>query len=631
MVRWIARFAILLLVVRPLAAQDGALGAPTSADLAVRLDAAVLRALPPLQESGDDWYLARTCNSCHHASLGLIAVAAARERGLAVDDDLAARLLARVLRTSPEAEAGIVQGDRRDVGINAQIGQGYRLLALAASDVAPNTNTDAVVTFLAGKQQPDGHWRSESHRPPLEDSEFTATALSLRALRRYVTPALADEIAGRVRRARDWLVTAVPVTHEERVMQLFGLAWSDAGAEEIDAAVAGLRATQRPDGGWAQIARRESDAFATAEALVALHEAGGVSSADETLRRGAAFLLDTQLADGTWHVTTRRKTEGLPYFESGFPHGEDQFVSAAATGWAIAALCALRDDVRSPIWTGSAAKARPAAVARADPQAGAASGSGSLLAAALSGSVDDLADRLASGADANARGPGGLTPLLCAASDVDKVRLLLAHGADPSTRSELGQTVFLAAAARDGGLPVLRLLLARGPAASQDDLDEALRAAALAGDLAKIDLLSDAGASLEAPGEEGETALMLATWQGDAELVRQLVARGAEVDPVGYGVTPLLVAAEDGQRDALVALLESGADVAARDGGPDGPTALHWAAIIDPGTTALVEALLAHGAPLDARDEDGRTPLDRALEHGNTAFAEVLRAAAAGR
>jgi hypothetical protein len=54
-------------------------------------------------------------------------------------------------------------------------------------------------------------------------------------------------------------------------------------------------------------------------------------------RRGADFLLRTQLEDGTWFV--RSRGFGFqPFAEFGFPHGKSQFISAAATSWAVMAL-----------------------------------------------------------------------------------------------------------------------------------------------------------------------------------------------------------------------------------------------------------------------------------------------------
>jgi hypothetical protein len=54
-------------------------------------------------------------------------------------------------------------------------------------------------------------------------------------------------------------------------------------------------------------------------------------------RRGVAFLLSTQHEDGSWYVRSR-SIPFQPYFESGFPHGHDQWISISATNWAAMAL-----------------------------------------------------------------------------------------------------------------------------------------------------------------------------------------------------------------------------------------------------------------------------------------------------
>ena len=53
--------------------------------------------------------------------------------------------------------------------------------------------------------------------------------------------------------------------------------------------------------------------------------------------RGVRYLLATQRADGSWYVATRA-VPVQAYFDTGFPHGRDQFISAAATNWAVQAL-----------------------------------------------------------------------------------------------------------------------------------------------------------------------------------------------------------------------------------------------------------------------------------------------------
>src|SRR5205085_2798093 len=93
---------------------------------------------------------------------------------------------------------------------------------------------------------------------------------------------------------------------------------------------------QRPDGGWAQTADLSSDAYATGQTLHALFEAG-VPTRDPAYQRGVQFLLKTQFPDGSWHVRSRT-AKFQPYFQSGFPHDHDQWVSAAGTAWASMAL-----------------------------------------------------------------------------------------------------------------------------------------------------------------------------------------------------------------------------------------------------------------------------------------------------
>ena len=66
-------------------------------------------------------------------------------------------------------------------------------------------------------------------------------------------------------------------------------------------------------------------------------QASGMSPKNGVYEKGVAYLLRTQLEDGTWFV--RSRAFGFqPYFESGFPHGTDQFISVSATAWAAIAL-----------------------------------------------------------------------------------------------------------------------------------------------------------------------------------------------------------------------------------------------------------------------------------------------------
>src|SRR4029077_4688622 len=107
--------------------------------------------------------------------------------------------------------------------------------------------------------------------------------------------------------------------------------------ESIRKASDELLATRHDDGGWSQLDGGQSDAYATGPALVALHLAGRVSTNSPAYRDGLRFLIADQRRDGSWFVASRSKPF-QPYFESGFPYGKDQFISMAATSWAVTAL-----------------------------------------------------------------------------------------------------------------------------------------------------------------------------------------------------------------------------------------------------------------------------------------------------
>src|SRR5262249_19065432 len=79
-----------------------------------------------------------------------------------------------------------------------------------------------------------------------------------------------------------------------------------------------------------------SDAYATGTVLVALRKAGlGVNH--EAYQRGVKYLLESQQEDGAWIVQTRSRPLQL-FFDNGDPGGKSQFISFAATNWAVLAL-----------------------------------------------------------------------------------------------------------------------------------------------------------------------------------------------------------------------------------------------------------------------------------------------------
>lgn len=143
------------------------------------------------------------------------------------------------------------------------------------------------------------------------------------------------------------------------------------------------------------------------------------------------------------------------------------------------------------------------------------------------------------------------------------------------------------------------LLIAATPGSP---VDSSIADAAMKRDATAVRQMIRQGADVNAAQGDGMTALHWAAMQGDAEIVKMLVAAGArtEVTTRNGAYLPLHLAARNGSAAAVSALLDAGANVAtATTSG--GATALHFAAANGDRATVLV--LLDHKAPVDARDK----------------------------
>ena len=295
------------------------------------MDAAVAR----LQPAGPGFQKKAPCISCHNQSLPAIAVKLAHARGVRIDRALASHPTDATLKVWSSSREQMLNGQCAVFGFLANVT--YGLFGLAEEGVAPSPVTDAVVSCLAGLQKPDGSWEGLDARPPLSARlPLVYTALAVRGLQVYGLPGRHDENSTRIARGLAFLRTAAPADTQEEVFKLLGLIWAGDPRREIVEQRRRVLNLQRGDGGWGQMPAMASDAYSTGQALYALGKSGMASSSGR-FRNGIRYLLGTQLQDGTWYV--RSRALGFqPYIDSGFPHGPDQFISAAATSWAVMAL-----------------------------------------------------------------------------------------------------------------------------------------------------------------------------------------------------------------------------------------------------------------------------------------------------
>jgi ankyrin repeat protein len=308
--------------------------APSNFSPAASARAAVERSLPLLQQTDVTFLKKSGCVSCHHNSLTAMSVTTARDSGVKVNDVIARQqaveTAAYLDRWRDRALQGMAPG-----GGAASIG--YVLVGLGFEHYPADLSTDAMARYVLSQQLPGGSWRLVSHRPPMESSPIQITATAMRALQLYAPATRRAEYQQAIDRAAAWIAQAAPSSNEDYVFQLLGLYWTGTPATVLRERAAGLLARQRDDGGWAQLVTLESDAYATGQALYALVQSGAIQTTDSAYTRGMRLLLKTQFADGSWFVRSRALPI-QPHFESGFPFGKHQFISAAGTNWATAAL-----------------------------------------------------------------------------------------------------------------------------------------------------------------------------------------------------------------------------------------------------------------------------------------------------
>ncbi len=319
---------------------------------------AIERGLELVKSAAARWRTNTDCFSCHHQTIPLLAMAEAVHVGVPMDTEW---LKTQVEFTHDFFNDRIELLNRGGKLPGGAATAGFGMWALAIADCPGDDVTAAATEYLLKVQgvkrlderdpakEPtvdDGRWLATCMRPPMQASMIGDTVLALLGAERFATP----EQRERVRKAKGdaelYLAQAPLHTQQDYLWRLWGL-HSLGGSSELMREVAGkIFAAQNEDGGWGETSDSPSDAYTTGQTLYML-AVTAASTEGAKLWEARDWLLHAQKENGAWHVKSHTH-KVQPYFDNGDPYGEDQFLSTAATAWAVAGLCRLWESPSQP-------------------------------------------------------------------------------------------------------------------------------------------------------------------------------------------------------------------------------------------------------------------------------------------
>jgi len=320
---------------------------------AAEVKPAVERGLAMITQAATRWPQNKTCFSCHHQTLPMLAATEANRAGLPLDGAW--------MRTQGDIALHYFEERVEDMDDGEHVPGGaattaFGFWALSLDRRTNNATTASMVKYLLQIQgvrrtsdrkpdQPlhidDGRWLASCRRPPMQASLVGDTVLVLMGLEEFADAGQKPAVAKARAAAETWLSQAPLRSQQDRLWRLWGLhhlGGSDSAKQNV---LAALLAAQNADGGWGEDAgRSNSDAYTTGQALYMLLKTGTPHDAPPILL-ARDWLLRAQLSDGSWKAETHTTVKGQIYFDNGDPHGESQFLSTAATAWATAGLAIL--------------------------------------------------------------------------------------------------------------------------------------------------------------------------------------------------------------------------------------------------------------------------------------------------
>ena len=298
--------------------------------------ASIKSGLTYLDEYGANWMESRKCASCHHLAQTVWVLSEAKAAGFKVDEKFLGEVAAFL--AAPDGRARIFPdpNDKRPENQQLSGGAVYALFGIAALEKPSKEIRELqarAIKHIIEKQEKDGSWPAGSAGPmaPVFDEKATASALIALSLSTFESKD-SETVKAAWTKTSKWLGERKGDAAELQfhVLKL----WLQVKAGDTVGAKASLVtvfAKQNNDGGWSQRKDAESDAWATGQALYVLSLAGRKPE-DPAILKARAFLVKSQLADGSWIVKSRPRSNA--------PKGAKNLepITYASTSWALLGL-----------------------------------------------------------------------------------------------------------------------------------------------------------------------------------------------------------------------------------------------------------------------------------------------------
>jgi hypothetical protein len=288
---------------------------------AERTRQAIERGLMFVQADAATWRAERTCATCHHGVLTVLTLAEARHRGLSVENDR----FADVVNWTKERLSKIDEPRDTRPGwsmVNTPaVYLGLLTQFVPGQAVVSEQELVSIRGHLLRHQEENGSWAwssapAKNRPPPFFESDEVATLLALLTFPSEGDIAI-EELRASRRKAIDWLAKADETdTTQAAALRLLWRKRAEPAAD-VQPCIERFLNRQRSDGGFAQLADRCSDAYATGQSLYVLNLLGVPMDRPE-IQRAIGFLVATQRDDGSWPMI-RRGHEGVVPSENVVP------------------------------------------------------------------------------------------------------------------------------------------------------------------------------------------------------------------------------------------------------------------------------------------------------------------------